>query len=161
MGSAAIVLLLTLMTVTLAVAKNDPPVGCVQVENVAYHRFLMPANGTWPYLTRERLVQCGLTIGARNWMLEKVGKEFRFRTHWGQLQPAFLFEVLWKLKKEKSGYFTIQNVNLKEYLFAGEPQYQLGSHQLGCQQVTGQVFTRQGKKPKTFGPEFLWNISSC
>ncbi|KAL9707326.1 hypothetical protein quinque_010844 [Culex quinquefasciatus] len=120
----------------------------------------MPANGTWPYLTRERLVQFGLTYGARNWMLEKVGKEFRFRTHWGQLEPAFLYEVLWKLKKEKSGYFTIQNVNLKEYLFAGEPQYG-GCHQLGCQQVIGQVFTRQGKKPKSFGPEFLWSISSC
>ncbi|XP_039448144.1 uncharacterized protein LOC120427355 [Culex pipiens pallens] len=144
----------------------------------------MPANGTWPYLTRERLVQFGLTIGARNWMLEKVGKEFQFRTHWGQLEPAFLFvsegsqfggdrrsvfvtplmrpdkEVLWKLKKEKSGYFTIQNFNLKEYLFAGEPQYG-GCHQLGCQQVTGQVFTRKRKKQKTFGPEFLWNISSC
>ncbi|XP_038112801.1 uncharacterized protein LOC119767692 [Culex quinquefasciatus] len=153
METAAKVLLLTLMTVTLSVAKNDPPLGCVQVENVAHHRFLMPANGTWPYLPRERLVQFGLAIGARNWMLEKVGKEFRFRTYLGQLEPAFLFTVLWRsrLKMEKSGYFTIKNVNLKEYLFAGEPQ----------NSVTGQVFTRKGKKSKNFGPEFLWSISSC
>ncbi|XP_029714488.2 uncharacterized protein LOC115258505 [Aedes albopictus] len=140
------IIILVVVTATLVLSKTEPPLGCVQIENVAYRRFMFAGqyqsgyDRSVNYDNWERLTD-------KDWIFDKSGKEYRIYTVRNQIAPMYLrvnkavqidndrrkvqlsafvnstSEILWKVEDLKNGYYAIQNKDFKEYLYAGERKY--------------------------------------